>query len=186
MLLADAAAWPLEAVLSNACKADKLHPVLEHTCVAAAVLSNILKIPMVADIPEGDLPRRSVLAHCAVALLAFAQLEGIAGLAQRRWDKAAPCGPMPRAQQAAAWLRHRSNDAVQMGLAEAPNDVTATAALVRFLSWLATAAPIATASAVLTEALPALETMARTDAASRQQLTETGGRWEWAPVAAAL
>ncbi len=47
-------------------------------------------------------------------------------------------------------------------------------------------APIATASAVLAEALPALEALARTDPAARQQLVEVGGRWEWAPVAAAL
>lgn len=31
-----------------------------------------------------------------------------------------------------------------------------------------------------------MENLARTDMASRQLLIETGGRWEWAPIAAAM
>ncbi len=166
MLLASAAAWPLETLLSDACEADNLRPLLQHTWTAASMLSDALKISMGNSSYAAGMPKRSVLARCAVALLAFAQFESIAGPAPPGWNEATG-SPMQRAQQAAAWLRHHPNDALQMELAEAPNDVTATAALVRFLSWLATAAPIATASAVLAEALPALETMARTDAASR-------------------
>ena len=185
MLLVSAAAWPLEAVLSDACEADKLCPLLGHTWTAAWKLSDVLKISMANSASAARLPQRSVLARCAVALLAFAQLESIAGLAAPGWDEAAG-GPMQRAQLAAAWLRRHPHDALQMKLAEAPNDVTAAAALVRFLSWVTTAAPIATAFAVLAEALAALEAVARTDLTSRQQLTEGGGRWEWAPVAAVL
>ena len=185
MLLASAAAWPLEAVLSDAREADKQYPRLQHSWTAASKLSDVLKISMAHSSSAAGLPKHSVLARCAVALMAFAQLESIAGIAAPGWDEAAG-SPMQRAQLAAAWLHRHPHDAVQIELAKAPNDVTAAAALVRFLSWVATAAPIATASAVLAEALPALGTVARTDVASRQQLAEAGGRWEWAPVAAAL
>lgn len=64
---------------------------------------------------------------------------------------------------------------------------TATTTLRQLLSWLAEpAAPVATASAVLAEALPAVALLAGGDRLARQQLTAGGGAHEWAPVAKAL
>ena len=48
---------------------------------------------------------------------------------------------MQAAQQAASWLRRHPEAALQIQLAEAPDDVTATGALVRFMSWVATSGP---------------------------------------------
>ena len=119
-----------------------------------------------------------LMARCVVALLAFAQLESMS-VSVPPGAIVAAAGPMQTAQRAAAWLRRHPKAALQMQLAEAPNDVTAAAALVRFVSWVASAGPIATASAVLLEALPALEGLACTSEALRQELAEVGSRWEW-------
>ncbi len=89
------------------------------------------------------------------------------------------------AQKAAAWLRSNPTAATRRG--PSPNDVAAAPALVRLLAWLAEATtPVATASGVLAESLPALEHRVRSDPPMRRLLAEAGGRWEWAPVAAAL
>lgn len=122
---------------------------------------------------------------CIVALLALAQLESISAVV-RPGDGATGITPMQTAQQAATWRGRHPQAALLIQLAEALNNVTATGALIRFVSWLATSGPIATASAVLLEALPALERMACTSEASRTEQAEADSRWEWAPMAAAL
>ena len=89
------------------------------------------------------------------------------------------------AQKAAAWLRCNPTAVTRPG--PSPNDVAAAPALVRLLAWLAEpTTPVATASGVLAESLPALEHRVRSDPPTCHLLAETGGRWEWAPVAAAL
>ena len=182
-LAAAAASWPLEWAIADPGEAAALHVVLQHSWAAAALLSQLLQNSLEA--PTEQRLKPGALARCAVALLAFAQLDSMAGSSPQGHHELQET-PMQKAQKATAWLRHHSRAAAQLQPKDPPNDLTVAAAVVRFLRWLAAAAPIATASAVLAEALPALEALARADPATTQQLAEVGGRWEWAPVAAAL
>ncbi len=132
-LLASAASWPLECALLDAAEAAKLKPVLGHAWSAATLLSSLLMVSTREPTLAANLPKPSILARCAVALLAFAQLQSILGLAPPD-DSQMAGGPTEMAQQAAAWLRHHPKAALRMYLANAPDDIMAAAAAVRFLS----------------------------------------------------
>ena len=184
-LLAATAAWPLEGMSVDVPEVTELH--MEHSWIAAEALLVKLSDAVAITRIRGRTPWKccpDALAGCAVALLAFAQYAGMIGtMPSQLGIRFSP--PMQTAQQAAAWLRGNPTAVVKLG--PPPNDVPEAVALVRLLGWLAEpTTPVATASAVLAEALPALEHRVRSRPPMRQLLEEAGGRWEWAPVAAAL
>ena len=186
-LLAATAAWPLGAALADVPEAPALWPFMEQCWIAADAILLSLSGVTAAQGPYGRTPWRAApgaLAGCAVALLAFAQC---ADMIDAKPDHTSVkfSSPMQIAQKAAAWLR--ANPTAVMTPALPPNDIPEAAALVRLLAWLAEPTTrVALASGVLAEALPALEQRVRSRPPTRQLLAEAGGRWEWAPVAAAL
>ena len=186
-LLAAIATWPLAAALANVPVATALLPFTKQGWVAADVLLNKLRPTVPRRTARGRTPWMSspdAVAGCAVALLAFAQCAGMIGTCPDL-PQLDLSSSMQAAQEASAWLRANPTAAAAPGLP--PNDIPEAAALVRLLAWLAKpTSPTATASGVLAEALPALEHRVCTRAPMRQLLAEAGGRWEWAPVAAAL
>ena len=149
-LLAAYAAWPLGAALADEAELARMQHVTGHCWKAAELLHRVLSGKM--DLPSGFGP--AAKARCAVARLTFAQYDGMVAERPRGWDSVS-VATTEGARVAAAWLRSHPDAALQLPPADPPNDVTAPQALVRLLSWLATGGPIATASAVLGEALPA-------------------------------
>ena len=133
----------------------------------------------------------SPLAEAAVALLSIAEFSSRVAACQAV-DIEAP-GSMQLAASGAQFL-HRLARLLQSdetahaaGARAALTSHNAAAALRKSMAWLAEAAsPVATASAVLAEGLPALAAMAAADEATRHALAAAGGQQEWAPVAAAL
>ncbi len=104
----------------------------------------------------------------------------------RRHARSQKC-QQPHAGSAKGCSLLRANPTAVMTSGPPPNDVSEVIPLVRLLAWLAQpTTQVATASGVLAEALPALEHRVRSRPPMQQLLVETGGRWEWAPVATAL
>ena len=186
-LLAATAAWPLGASLVGAPEGTGKWDFMTPCWIAADMMLSKLSDEVDPSASPSRMPWQSApdeLAGCTVALLAFAQYAGMLGTEQRH-SALLTSRPMQVAHTAAAWLRANPTAVTTPG--PPPNDVPDTAALVRLLGWLAQpTTPVATASAVLAEALPALEHRVRSRPPMRQLLAEAGGRWEWAPVAAAL
>ncbi len=134
----------------------------------------------------------SPLAEAAVALLSIAEFAGRFVGCPSDVDIAAP-GSMQLAASGAQFLHSlarllRSDEAAHAaGARAALTSHGAAGALRKCMAWLAEApSPVATASAILAEGLPALEAMAVADDATRLALAAAGGQQEWAPVAAAL
>ncbi len=132
------------------------------------------------------------LAAGAVALLPFAELASRSAGCTSNVEGNTP-GSMQLAVCGAQYLHslarqmRSSQTAHAAGTRAALSSQGAAAALLcgtRWRGWVAS--PVATASAVLAEALPALAAMAETDEATRLPLAAAGGNLEWAPVAAAL
>ncbi len=133
------------------------------------------------------------LMAAAAALMSFAEFEGRRGSSRPDSVPASMPGNMQLAAVAAQYLRAVAGQPQCRGAdGRADESATlwdqgATAALRQVLVWLAEpVSPIATASAVLTAALPALELIAGDDPRARRQLATADGPLGWAPVAAAL
>ncbi len=145
------------------------------------------------SIPSG-LDRAAIMtcsSEAAVSLLAVAEQWGRTGC----WDND------PAADQLMGWpalacdaaaLLHsmttlsRALAGRRRAAARALEDVSAAAKLQQMLAWVAESPAIATTTAVLTEALPALAALASADTKASQQLAVKGGQQEWAPAAEAL
>lgn len=128
----------------------------------------------------------------AVALLSFGEIASRGGSRPSDVESTVP-GNMQLVACAARCLHSlarllQSGEAAHAAVACAALSSQSAAAMLRnAMAWLAEAAtPVATASAVLAEGLPALAAMAGADEATRLLLAEAGGQQEWAPVAAAL
>ncbi len=145
------------------------------------------------SIPSG-LDRATVMtcsSEAAVSLLAVAEQWGRTGC----WDDAPAADALrgwPTLACNAAALLHsmaklsRAPAARRKLAARALQSVSAAAKLQQMLAWVAESFAIATTTAVLTEALPALAALASADTEASQQLAVKGGQQEWAPVAEAL
>ncbi len=129
--------------------------------------------------------------EAAVSLLAVAEKWGRTGC----WDDVPAAGGLrgwPALASDAAALLHsmakpsRAPTARRSAAARALEDVSAAAKLQQMLAWVAESPTIATTTAVLTEALPALAALASANTEASQQLALKGGLQEWAPVAEAL
>ena len=128
------------------------------------------------------------LAHAAAALLAFAELDSrVGGKRPPAFERLR--GSMQLAATDAACLRTLVSQVTRTSSRKpslATTAVMSAAELRQALAWLAEpTTPIATASAVLVEALPALESLAAACQNIRRQLASAGS-CDWAPVARAL
>ena len=128
----------------------------------------------------------------SVALLSFGEVAGRRGSRPSDVESTVP-GSMQLVACAARHLHSlarllQSGEAASAAVACAALSSQGAAAMLRnTMAWLAEAAtPVATASAVLAEGLPALAAIAGADEATWLALAEAGGQHEWAPVAAAL
>lgn len=129
------------------------------------------------------------LAHAAAALLAFAELDSRVGGKSPPEFRERLRGRMQLAATGATCLRTLVGRVSRTSSREPSLATTAgvmAADLRQALAWLAQpATPIATASAVLAEALPALESLAAACQNVRRSLASAGS-CDWAPVATAL
>ncbi len=141
-----------------------------------------------------DLDREAIMtcsSEAAVSLLAVAEQWGRTGC----WDDV-PAADALRgwpalARNAASLLPSMAKPsrvpaARRSATAKALEDVSAAAKLQQMLAWVAESPAIATTTALLTEALPALAALASANTEASQQLAIKGGLQEWAPVAEAL
>ena len=159
-----------------------LHAIVEHAAKAQ---------PETLENAE-DADAATAIAASAAALICFARLECRGGIGPDNVvRKSLPSGMQIAA--VAAGVLHRL--ARQLGLGggaaarsrSALASAGAAAVLRQLLSWIAEPpTAVATSSAVLAEALPALAALAEGDEAFCSQLAAKGGPYEWAPVAAAL
>lgn len=134
----------------------------------------------------------SSVSAVAVALLSFAELDSRRSCRPSDVRNSFP-GGMQLAADAARYLHSlgrllQSSEATHAADAHAALSSQSTAITLRnAMAWLADAAtPVATASTVLGEGLPALAVMVEADETTRLPLATAGGPWERVPVAAAL
>ena len=150
------------------------------------------------DSSWAETPAAASVVLMASALMSFAEHDGRCGSRLAEVDVSVP-GCMQLAAIAAscfAGLAHqlRSGDSAAArvhAVLKLPGATTPLASaawqLLQLLAWLSEpTTPVATSSAVLAKALPALATLAANNGMVRMHLAEGGGGQEWAPVAAAL
>ena len=138
----------------------------------------------------------TALANAAAALLAFAELDSRAGGKPSSIIGGSLRGSMQLAAAGAGCMRGLAGQVSRISIfaphgrnCANPADVSLMLAtqLRHVLIWLAQpTTPVATASAVLVEALAGLEALVAACPATQLALAEGGGEFEWAPVAAAL
>ncbi len=151
-----------------------------------------------ADGGWAEKPAAASVVQTATALMSFAEHDGRSGKRSAEVDVSMP-GCMQLAAAAASCLaslahRLRSDDSAAASIHEVlkgpgarPPLAAAARQLLQLLAWVSEpTTPVATSSAVLAKALPALATLAASDETARLRLAEGGSGKEWAPVAAAL
>ena len=153
-----------------------------HLSAACCWMRQQLALSVLSDQDWADLLACSSAA--AASLLAAAERWGRTGC----WDAIPDADVLrgwPSLARDAAALLHKiitQPDVRLSAAALALQDVGAAAKLQQMLAWVAECPAIATTTATLLEALPALAAIAQADAVASQQLAVKGGPHEWAPV----
>ncbi len=98
-LVTATATWPLGVAVADTGEVANLHVVLHHSWAAAALLLRLLQKSPEAS--TGQRLKPGALARCAVALLAFAQLDGMTESRPQGHEELQET-PMQKAQKAAA------------------------------------------------------------------------------------
>ena len=171
--------------------------VLETMCKVVALLDEGLTAAVQAYQHRGPQQRQvspTAVANAAAALLAFAEFDCHAGGKLSSEIGGSLRGSMQLAAAGAACMRGLAGQVSRIS-SFAPYgrdcagsaDASLAAQLRDVIAWLAQpTTPVATASAVLVEALVGLQALVAACSVTKLALAEGDGEFEWAPVAAAL